>query len=305
MSLILSVPGKTFLAGEYLAMDGGLALLGMTAPRFELRARPGTGLLQGISASSPAGKFCARENDFFKKFDLEFIDPHEGRGGWGASTAQYLSVFAVKNCTPDEMLDVDLKDLLANYRQDAWDGSGRAPSGADLVGQLKGSFTFFEKNVGMTSQSSWPFENLEPYLLKTGIKLPTHEHLKVLGESEFSSLVSPMAQIRESWKVRDEQMFVEGIKSFGRELTRKGLVATTTLDILHDLAWMSGVKAAKGCGAMGADVVFILVEKSFRREFELWAEETAREIFPLKNNLSPGLEIKTLSTNRALSEGAL
>lgn len=305
MSLILSAPGKTFLAGEYLAMDGGLALMGMTEPRFELRVRPGAGGLVGISSTSPAGKFCAREKEFFKNFDLEFVDPHEGRGGWGASTAQYLMAFAFKNCAPDEMLDVDLKDLLENYRQDAWDGTGRAPSGADLVGQLKGSLTFFERNAGMTSQSAWPFENLEPYLLKTGVKLPTHEHLKVLAEADFSALVSPMTQIRDAWKIRDEGLFVDGIKSFGRELARKGLIAETTLDVLHDLAWMSGVKAAKGCGAMGADVVFILIEKGFRREFELWAEETDREILRLKDSLSAGLEIKVLATNQAFTEGTL
>lgn len=305
MSLILSVPGKTFLAGEYLAMDGGLALLGMTEPRFELRTRLGTGVLNGISAQSPAGKFYSREKEFFKNYDLEFVDPHEGRGGWGASTAQYLMLFALKNGSVDEMMDVDLKELLENYRQDAWDGTGRAPSGADLVGQLKGSLTFFERNAGMTSQSAWPFEHLEPYLLKTGVKLPTHEHLKILADADFSVLASPMSLIREAWKNRDDEAFVEGVKSFGRELARKGLVAETTLDVLHDLAWMSGVKAAKGCGAMGADVVFILIEKSFRREFELWTEETSREIFPLKEKLSAGLEIKVLATNQTFTEGAL
>lgn len=285
MTTSFSAPGKTFLAGEYLALDGGMALLAMTEPRFELRVQPGEGSREGLPALSPAGKLMSRKNAF-SRMDLRFVDPHEGAGGWGASTAQYLTVYAAIEGPKvfDEM------QLLADYRSDAWDGQGVPPSGADLIGQLHGGFTFFEKRTGMLSSEPWPFETLDGYLLKTGVKLATHEHLAKLKALKTDDLAAAMRDIRGAWIESDPQKFAEGVAEYGRRLQAHGLVAESTLSLLHDLLWLDGVKAAKGCGAMGADVIFVVLEKTSRRSFEHWLEQNEMTAIAIGDRLSGGLE---------------
>lgn len=309
MALIFSAPGKTFLAGEYLALDGGMTLLAMTEPRFELRvsavarsgaglrkAGPGSGRRDGIPAGSPADRLIARHEEFFSRLDLAFHDPHAGQGGWGASTAQYLTLFALlswRSATNDEAgRELDTKLLLDEYKKDAWNGEGRAPSGADLIGQMKGGFCFFEKQTGMISRTAWPFENLDGFLIRTGVKVPTHEHLKTLAELDTAPLAEAMVAVREAWNKADGDGFAEGLKSYNRVLQQKRLVTENTLSLLHDLLWMNGVKAAKGCGALGADVVFALVEKNIRRSFEIWAGEKGLEAICLREKTSDGLALK-------------
>lgn len=295
MGLSFSAPGKTFLAGEYLALDGGLALLAMTEPRFSLKAVRGTGRRVGFPAGSPAARRLDRQADFFSTLDLEFVDPHAGAGGWGASTAQYLMVHALQTgggAWNDEMENlVDTKSLLENYLLDAWDGQGRPPSGADLIGQMKGGLTFFSRQTGLIARGAWPFDNLDGYLIRTGVKLPTHEHLRSLVDLDTTTLAVIMTGLREAWSAADGRGFAEGIREYGRELQARGLVAETTLSLLHDLLWLEGVRAAKGCGAMGADVVFVLVDRSVRRSFQLWAADKGLSPIRLQDHVSGGLSL--------------
>src|SRR5690606_39000184 len=103
-------PSKTFLLGDYLSLLGGPALLLNTEPRFQ-------GLLEsiqptvkssaiadkiqaiepypGIHPQSPAGKFLQRHASDFADCNLTFFDPHQGAGGFGASSAQFLMVYAL------------------------------------------------------------------------------------------------------------------------------------------------------------------------------------------------------------------
>lgn len=287
MTSVFSAPGKTFLAGEYLALDGGMALLAQSEPRFQLTVKPGAGVHEGIHPHSPAGRLITRTMAF-PRMDLQFIDPHAGAGGWGASTAQYLTVYAAIE-GPKVFNE---EQLLADYRADAWDGKGVPPSGADLVGQLHGGFTFFEKKTGLITTEAWPFETLDGYLIRTGVKLATHDHLRELKSMKLDDLAESMREIRRGWTDGDDVKFVEGVKEFGRGLQAHKLVAESTLSMLHDLLWLDGVKAAKGCGAMGADVVFAVVEKTAHRSFENWLDQNELKAIVIGDRLSGGLERK-------------
>ena len=79
MALQLSVPSKTFLLGEYVALNGGPAIVLCTAPRFELRVEKNSShaKYENIHPQSPAGKLIAK-NSFYQKYDLHFIDPYHG-----------------------------------------------------------------------------------------------------------------------------------------------------------------------------------------------------------------------------------
>ena len=193
--------------------------------------------------------------------------------------------------------ELDSKLLLENYRQDSWDGQGLPPSGADLIGQLKGGLTFFEKRSGqITASGAWPFDDLEGFLIPTGVKIPTHEHLRILQESDFSDLGVIMESVRNAWKAKDSDAFARGIDAYGKRLAKRGLTLESTLSLLHDLAWQDGVRAAKGCGAQGADVVFALVEKLAVPGFRRWLEEQGLNSFCLRESLSDGLSRQVDST---------
>ena len=96
--MILSVPGKTFLLGEYVALDGGPSLLLSTEPRFELRVRARSrDVALPFHAQSPAGRFFERHADDLAAWEFEFRDPSGGRGGLGASSAQFALMYAFEH----------------------------------------------------------------------------------------------------------------------------------------------------------------------------------------------------------------
>jgi mevalonate kinase len=92
LALEFLIPGKTFLVGEYLALHGGPTLVALSKPCFELKAQAGAGSIGTIHPESPAGQFISKHSDFFKKFDLEFVDPYQGLGGFGHADVKVLKI---------------------------------------------------------------------------------------------------------------------------------------------------------------------------------------------------------------------
>lgn len=297
MALVFSIPGKTFLLGEYLALQGGPTLVALTKPNFELVVRRNHGASQGREAAihpdSPAGKFISAHADYFSQFELEFKDPYQGKGGFGASTAQFLGVYSLwlyKEVHHQDMEKIfDVKHLLSSYNKVAWNGEGFAPSGADLVGQLKGSLTFFEKQNGLISIASWPFADLEFYLIHTGRKLATHEHLRSLQEFDASKLEKSFSLAKTSFETHQSKLFVEAVNLYAQNLQALGFTCEPTLDLLKDIRKLSGVKAAKGCGALGADVLFVVVAKEQSLDLKKYCQEKNISIVASQQQISLGL----------------
>lgn len=296
MSLIFSVPGKTFLAGEYLALQGGPALVFLSQPCFELEAKPGKGNVEAVHPDSPAGLFIRKHTDYFSHYDLTFRDPYQGKGGFGASTAQFLSAFAFwlyKTSQQQDMEKVlDLKHLLEEYYQVAWNGEGQRPSGADLVGQFKGSMTFFEKRKGLIAVKSWPFDDLEFFLLHTGNKVATHEHLKSIKDFDASSLEKSFNLIKESFEIGNSEHFVQGIDSYANDLKDLGFTCKETLQILEEMRKVPGVRAAKGCGALGADVILAVTQKNQTEDFGKFCAAHHLPILSSVDKISLGLQVR-------------
>ncbi|MBO9666335.1 MAG: hypothetical protein J7501_05930 [Bdellovibrio sp.] len=295
MALVFSIPGKTFLVGEYLALHGGPTLVALSKPCFELKAKKGSGSLGIIHPESPAGKFIAAHSEYFQKFDLEFVDPYQGLGGFGASTAQFLGAYALwlyKEPHLQGMEQVfDYKHLLATYTEFAWNGQGTPPSGADLIGQMKGSLTFFEKRRGMLSVLGWPFEDLEFYLIHTGNKVPTHEHLKTLKEFDSSGLEKAFAKVYESFGPQNSEGLIEGVQAYAAELKTLGFTCEPTLELLEDIRALEGVKAAKGCGALGSDVLFVITGRGQATALENYCQNKKLKIVSSHRQISSGLQV--------------
>jgi hypothetical protein len=286
-SLILSVPGKSFLAGEYLALKGGASLIFNSKPRFEFSAKPGSGGVEGIHPDSPAGKLIHDHRDFFAKYNLSFLDPYQGRGGWGASTAQFLMTFVLNewraSCELETFKSLSISRLLESYWKYAWNGQGLRPSGADLVAQYKGSLCLFERRTGLVGVYGWTFGDIDFALIPTGQKIATHEHLKTLAEFDEAPLELAMKSIQQALESGDSAEFVGGIRANAQALADLGFTAPHTQGLCREMLQRPGVLAAKGCGAMGADVMLVVYQKT--------ASDTFKD-FVTSKDLTHGLEIQ-------------
>lgn len=261
----LSVGSKVFLFGEYQVLNGGAALVINLEPRFKLQVKTGTGLVAGISKESPAGRYLQQEQTFFNQFDLKFIDPHLGRGGFGASTAQLALLMGLRDgfswFQSEAEVDFDIRKFHKKYLELATTETGVAPSGADLIGQIRGGLVEVDIGGGKIQWQAWPFPQWDLLFFATGYKQATHEHLSQLKELNISSLRTIYHATLEAFKNREAELFVKGLGDYQKELAHQGWQTSFTAGLLQKILPMTGVMAAKGCGAMGADVVAVLVEK--------------------------------------------
>ncbi len=287
--MILSCPAKTFLIGEYVALDGGPSLLLTTGPRFKLKVKAGGGDRHPWHASSPAGLLAARHPDEIAKWSFDFEDPFSGKGGLGASSAQFLLLYAFLN---DWTTPLDLRALLTEYRACAWNGEGTPPSGADVVAQLTGGVTYYDGLKLEASRLEWPFAEIGFSLIRTGVKLATHEHLRQGTLAPHSTLRTIVLEARKAFDSADEMRLIEAVNACALVLRQSGLTAPATADLLdqmrdnHELFW-----AAKGCGAMGADIILAIHPRTRTEDVHLWAKGRGLDVVGTHDALTIGLEV--------------
>lgn len=255
---VWSIPAKTFLLGEYAALRGNAAIVVTTEPSFELTLCKGIGM-QGIHPDSPAGKFW--QAHAIDSFGLSFYDPYDGVGGLGASSAQFVGVYQALAAIEQRIFH--LQDMLETYWQYAWQGKGVKPSGYDVVAQATGGLVYVEQQSKTVASYAWPFTDLDFILIHTGQKLATHEYLQVADQTEdFLPLAQLVARAYQALLSVDSDTFVRSIIAYYETLLAKGLVASHSIALINQFKQQPGVLAAKGCGAMGADVVLLLVDSN-------------------------------------------
>lgn len=292
MILQIYIPAKTFIAGEYLALHEGPVLVALTGPAFTASFYKNNGSTfaeaSDFHKDSPAGKFIYKNAQAFNNIKIVFNDRVKS-GGFGASTAQFLTVYSWfligQGLNPTE---VNLQELLSEYLKYAYSGEGMPPSGADLVGQLKGQLCYFDKSMMQIRKSSWPFKNLNFYLIQTGTKLATHEHLQDLSYFDSSGLKVSFEKLYEGLLEKDDALFCEGIQDYALELEKLGFTCESSLTLLKEIKNLSGVEAAKACGAMGADVLVVFYKSNEDAELNKWIKLR---------------ELKIIATNKDICEG--
>lgn len=275
----LSVPGKTFLVGEYLALKGGPSVLLCTEPRFVLNLFPKKSKTDTPSIfheQSPAGKFIKDHANFFAHWDMEFHDPYRGIGGFGASTAQFAMLYMAELIMREGELnfsDMQWGELLRDYHLYAYDGVGEPPSGADLVAQLTGGVVLFDGKKLDVQSAEWPFKDVGFLLFHTGNKLATHEHLRSKLEIPVDALRGISQQATKSFSGSDllaqSEALASAVQLYGVTLEKHGFQAAESgakLDwLVNSVRTSSGtspVIASKACGAMGADVLLVIYKKA-------------------------------------------
>ncbi|HEV2614086.1 MAG TPA: hypothetical protein VGV92_05200 [Gammaproteobacteria bacterium] len=208
-----------------------------------------------------------------------FYDPYDGLGGFGASGAEF--VIAAKRQGV-----VDAWKLLDSYKKKSLAGSG-----ADVVCQWTGGMTYFYAREKIIERINWPFENLVIGLIHTGYKIKTHEHLEKLSQNNFSGLEKIVLDCLGSVQRKDQRLFLEAINNYYLELDKLGLVADTTKVLLNKLKTNTPniILASKGCGAMGADVVLVMIEKKNKDTLEAFCKTENLNLTYCDNQFAEGV----------------
>ena len=269
----LKFPSKTFLLGEYAVLQGGDAFMLLSPPQFELQIADGT-TTSPFHPMSEAGKFYAQESEFFKSKQISFIDPHKGSGGFGASGAEFLGLALSRypEATPWELHFL--------YRQFT-----KTSSGVDVLAQAygrKNHAAFVHISLENNQLSKWlpsPKEDLYLTVLHTGVKQNTHEHLQT-NPTVPDSLKSIASAGIEAFKKENKLEFVVAVRKYGEALTKAGLQTVHTMDLVKSHYEDLSAVAAKGCGAMGADVILAITtaplpepwiqEKKLSKIYQSW-----------------------------------
>ena len=269
MALRLSVPSKTFLLGEYAVLHQHPALVINTKPYFSLTIKKGNAELINISEASPAAKFFDDEIETFKHYKIEFHDPYLGRGGFGASSAQFMMLYQLR--FPSH----DLLKLMSAYKSYHQCKQGISPSGADVAAQFTGGITLVNPKTATTVSYQWPFSNLSFGLFHTGNKTKTHEHLQQLKISV--SLTSHLDELTKqgikAFSINNNEMLVAAVNDYADYLFQNNLTSSHTTILLSDLKKLTWVMAAKGCGALGNDIILVLFSSEFMAQFKTWCEK--------------------------------
>ncbi|MDR2646186.1 MAG: hypothetical protein LBC04_03375 [Holosporaceae bacterium] len=257
-----SAGSKTFLAGEYSVVFGGSAIVLITPPLFELHVAHGETSLRGIDQASPAHMFY-RAHDF-RNISVEFFDPHKGAGGFGASSAQFALLYQLYLRLTSAQFDID--SFLKEYRGLSKTNSGAIPSGADGVAQYFNHNIFFDAKTNIVEKLNWTFPSLDFAILKTPYKVATHSHLRDIKFFDIANLQKQVLNVRKSFQHNDEELLVQSVQNFFDILKERDLVIAPNIATIDKLLKIDGIKAAKGCGALGADAILIIFEKQKRNE---------------------------------------
>jgi hypothetical protein len=255
---------KTFVLGEYAVLDSGRALLLAHDPAFE----SSFGDIQAsipFAQLSPAGKLAAKLG--VDTHGIQFRDPHHGQGGFGGSGAEFLVVLAAAE------KHLELSPAFAWHAWDLYRELTASGSGADILAQASTAQpAFVALEIKKRELRAYPPGQLglELTLFHTGKKLPTHEHLSQHGEIPYRRLDHITAAGTQALTAGKRYDFLAAIREYGAELESLGLVAEHTRFALADLP--ETVLAAKGCGALGADVILVCGERGQAPALSPWAK---------------------------------
>lgn len=292
------IPAKTFLIGEYAAVIGASAIVLTTSPCFTMSLTDETGLI-GVHRDSPAGLWWTMHT--IPHHGLKWSDPYNGQGGLGASSAQFLGAY-LASCYLLQ-LDTQRKTLLEGYLECAWKGEGLRPSAYDLLAQTQKACVYINRHNKVIEHFRWGFKEIAFLLLHSGEKLATHYHLKTMSLPDGIHLLSPIVELaKEALQQTNSQLLIDAVNKYHSQLTTMQLVARHSTEYISLLKSDKDVLAAKGCGAMGADVILIIVpaEKLALQRSKLQAEgwtilATSENLYRGKplipNNLKKTLEI--------------
>lgn len=307
MKIQFSVPSKTFLVGEYLALEGAPAILLATNPRFQIVVeKPGEGLCEGINPKSPTGHLVLEHSATFRKSNFKFLDPHMGAGGFGASGAQFLGAYLWNRIAVDGLkTQANFGDLI----KEVWrtfklvmSDRGEKASGYDLISQFSGGLKWISSHPWEIRDLHWNFSAQSLLLFRTGVKVQTHHHLEATSQIPSNDLKQWVQKVELGLTHASVADLADGLNRYQEELSKLGLLHPQVKPLREGLVKVPGVHAVKGCGAMGADVVLVFCENETIDAVKVKAIEMGMSYVSSQNDISAGLDIAM--NNLTLGSGA-
>ncbi|MFK8138452.1 MAG: hypothetical protein AB8E15_08840 [Bdellovibrionales bacterium] len=310
--LQLSCPSKSFLIGEYAVLEGGHGIVVGTGPRFVCKASAVSegdeSSISGVSPAGPAMDFLKDNLECFSKWKIQMEDPHNGGGGFGWSSAQFLFLYTlnemVKSESFESLPDINPSRLLEDFLRYSWDGEGWAPSGLDILSQLEGGILNIQSprkvedgklrpiEMGTYDKlGQWPFDDIQFVLMRTGNKIATHTHLSNLDSIGSSILGKLSEDAGSSLLDKNEESFISSINDFREALRDQDLVDPSSWNFQTQILQRPEVLAIKGCGALGADVILAVVVSELLVDFEEWANEADFQIVANSKEIQLGLTV--------------
>lgn len=285
----LEVPGKTFLVGEYSVLLGGASLGLATKPCFEIGF--GSDYNQNDSASfhpeSPAGLYLKKHS---RSLTVSIKDPYS-QGGFGRSTAEYWAAVV-----PDLIkTNKNFYEIFDEYK------SLHRGSGIDLAFQYFGNVCLADPLLHFYQTFNWHFENLDFYILSTGFKVPTHEHLKTLDLKSLHELPALSNRITQIYAENKEFEFLSLMKQWCALLEKHQLTHPNSLAMKTQLESFESIKLAKPCGALGADVIIVFFAKTHKLSVKNYLVENNFKIQAHSSDLVSGVisQIEMLKTDKS------
>ncbi len=264
------IPSKTFLLGEYVVLDGGPGLILTTPPYFTMQMNQHLKCFSPFHPQSPAGLWLEKNADFFNEYHLDFLDPHDGKGGFGSSGAEFISVYSAKHSIQKTVAGIE--QLLADYFSVIPIAEPVLPSGADLVAQVCGGITYWHRANQQLDSLDWPFQNLSYCLIRTGYKHPTHHGLKKVSANALTAMNHLVEQGYAAFKSKNSLALTQAVKEYATWMRKVDCVLAATEELLQFLSGSKLIDAAKGCGALGADVILILLATEKLPAFLAWLQ---------------------------------
>ncbi len=271
-----SLPGKTFILGEYAVLAGLPALVAAVGPRFRVQLNSSDSLSSEWPSGAPISRLLKWSQDQgFPKFKFDFSDPFDGAGGFGASTAQFaLAYQAIARFQSRDV--VSWREVWTLYRE-LMSSDALLPSGADLVAQWEGGVVFFDPTK-MTCENFGQSFDWSQFLVfsathQPGRKVPTHDHLRQLSLEGFPrsrpQLISEFETLLRQGEaaIRDQDAVILGqaMSDYGSILCREGWELKATTEDRLAIAQHPDVLGVKGTGALQSDALIVLVQKGADR----------------------------------------
>ena len=287
--LIFSIPSKTFIVGEYLALKGGPSLVIASGPNFKISLKKGKRDNIPLHPESCAGQYFISEGMPVEDFIVD--DPHDGLGGFGRSSAEFLSLYLANTLKgPGHLSEVKIKELVKSYQSCA--AALTPPSGADLVAQLKGGICLYDGNSFESQSFNWPWPGKTFLIFHTGKKVATHDHLKSLEDFPVKGLRTVAKKTIHCFLTKDYNGFIQCVNAYSDQLLSMGFVVEEILDRVQHLRQLQGVDAVKGCGALGVDTVLVICDRSEENLIIEQAEQLELDFICRLSDLTQGTRVK-------------
>jgi mevalonate kinase len=277
--MVKQVPCKTFLVGEYAVLDGGEALGLATSPGFHL-----TQTKTRVHPDSAVGLFL-KATEFF---EVASTAP----GGFGKSTAEFIFAYLEKNKTAPVKLDSIIDAYLGLFEEQKL--VRQKPSGADVVIQTLGHVVYVKTNKADSVNSLWPFSEFGFFLISTGLKVATHDHLAGLDRKKLIGLSELSGKVIKPFLSADSAGFLDGLAEWKEALFARGLVHPEVARLMNRLndKFTGRVRKdfiIKQCGAFGADVLIIIFENIKKNDIRSILREEEINVIASESDLISGI----------------